>query len=83
MKLNIVEIAIWSYGVAFVCFLIVPCTEDDVRLNGYIVQVCHNSQWGFVCASVTSWNFFATRVVCKQIGMPSTGQYCSALCRMW
>ena len=51
-----------------------------MRLNGYIVQVCHNSQWGFVCSSLRSWNFFAVHVVCKQIGMPSTGQYTAVHC---
>lgn len=48
-----------------------------MRLNGYIVQVCHNSKWGFVCSNRRSWNFYAVHVVCKQVGMPSSGQYCT------
>ena len=51
-----------------------PCTENDVRLNNNMVQVCHNAQWGFVCEHINSWNLRAAEVVCKQVGIESKSQ---------
>ena len=50
------------------------CTEDEVRLNGDVVQVCHDSQWGLVCSSTNSWGISSAEVACRQVGMPSRGQ---------
>ena len=51
-----------------------PCTENDVRLNDGLVQVCHDEQWGLVCRSYYTWNLNAVKVVCKQVGSPSKSQ---------
>ena len=51
-----------------------PCIENDVQLNGNVVQVCHGSQWGLVCSSLESWHKNAAAVVCQQVGMAYRGQ---------
>ena len=51
-----------------------PCTENEVQLNGDVVQVCHGSQWGLVCSSMESWTPSSASVVCRQLGMESRGQ---------
>ena len=52
------------------------CVENAVRLNGDVVQVCRESQWGLVCDSTESWLNFprSAAVVCRQIGMAFRGQ---------
>ncbi|CAI8020958.1 Neurotrypsin [Geodia barretti] len=50
----------------------VPCAENDVRLNEEIVQVCHDQQWGLMCAPRGSWDENAVQVMCTQAGRPST-----------
>ena len=49
-----------------------PCTENEVRLNDDLVQVCHNGQWGFVCEHPNSYYLPAAKVVCRQVNIPST-----------
>lgn len=51
-----------------------PCTENDVQLNGDLVQVCHDSQWGFVCDHMHSWGSRSAQVVCRQVEMEYRGQ---------
>ena len=48
-----------------------PCTEGEVRLNGDVVQVCHDEQWGLVCSHRHSWGTKGAGVVCDQVGIPS------------
>ena len=56
------------------CFFSDPCTENEVRLNDVVVQVCHDAQWGLVCHHQLSWDLNAAEVVCKQVGIPSRSQ---------
>ena len=51
-----------------------PCTENEVRLNGEVVEVCHESKWGFVCSSISSWSVRSAAVVCQQVGMGYRGE---------
>ena len=51
-----------------------PCTENEVQLNGGIVQVCHGSQWGLVCGHIERWTPRSAEVVCRQLGMGYRGQ---------
>ena len=51
-----------------------PCIENEVRLNGGVVEVCHGSQWGLVCATLQSWYEEDAAVVCRQVGMAYRGQ---------
>ena len=55
-------------------FISDPCTENEVRLNDAIVQVCHDGQWGLVCHHQLSWNRNSAEVVCRQVGIPSRSQ---------
>ena len=56
-----------------------PCTENAVRLNDDVVEVCHNAQWGLVCAHSNSYFTPAAEVVCRQVGIPSTSQFACGL----
>ena len=53
------------------------CSPGDVRLvNGSRetegrVEVCAYGYWAIVCDS--NWNIAATRLVCKQLGLPTEG----------
>ena len=53
------------------------CSDGDVRLvegtspvTG-IVQLCHNQDWGTVCAN--GWDDTDVIVVCKQLGFSARG----------
>ena len=50
------------------------CIENDTRLNGGVVQVCHEGQWGLVCDHDRSWSSNDARVVCRQEGFSSKCQ---------
>ena len=59
-------------GVCYTLYIrIVPCSENAVRLNEEVVQVCHNQQWGLVCDSDVSWDQPSVTVTCNQAGTPS------------
>ena len=48
--------------------ILVPCRDNDVRLNGgNVVQVCFNQQWGLVCEHLYSWSSIDAGVVCDQL----------------
>ena len=57
----------------------VSCSEDKVRLNGDVVQVCHNQQWGLVCYNRDNWDVNAAIVVCRQVGLSPRGIYVAKL----
>ena len=52
-----------------------PCTENEVRLNDEVIQVCHDKQWGLVCDSYYNLISYAAQVVCREVGIPSMGQF--------
>ena len=58
-------------------FLIVGCSEGDVRLAGSNsftegrVEICLNNEWGTVCDQ--SWDSIDAGVVCRQLGYSANG----------
>ena len=74
MCIKFIILVIYSYFIQYAVFLSDPCTENEVRLNDYMVQVCHDEKWGFVCEHGESWNLIAADVVCKQVGILSKCQ---------
>ena len=50
------------------------CTENEIQLNGGLLQICHNSQWGLVCLNPTLNNINEAKAACRQLGLPSRGQ---------
>ena len=40
-----------------------------MRLNGDVVQICHNQEWGLACSD--GWDVNAANVICNQVGIPS------------
>ena len=55
------------------------CTQGAVRLQGGTategrVEICNNNVWGTVCNSNSdSWDNTDARVVCVELGLPSSG----------
>ena len=63
----------------YVLLLAPPCTENEVRLQNDLVQICHNGVSGYVCAMdtfffpLTSWTDEDARVVCRELGFIHQG----------
>ena len=54
------------------------CIQGAIRLQGGNatqgrVEICNNNVWGTVCSNFNSWDNTDARVVCVQLGQPSTG----------
>ena len=75
-----------SSDAGVLCSSPTPCTlQGAVRISGRggavdgptvveegRVEVCNRKVWGSVCAG-SSWDDAAARVVCRQLGLPSSG----------
>lgn len=73
ITINCMGIVIYTW--IFSC--IVGCLQDDVRLvQGHTsyegrVEICINNNWRAICGS--NWQNVDARVVCRQLGLPVTG----------
>jgi hypothetical protein len=52
--------------------ILVPCRDNDIRLNGgNVVQACFDQQWGLVCEHLHIWSSIDAGVVCDQVEIHS------------
>ena len=54
--------------------LLESCTEKEIQLNGGLLQICHNSEWGLVCSNPYHDYMNEAKAACRQLGWPSRGQ---------
>ena len=50
------------------------CTENEIQLNGGLLQICHESQWGLICSNPYLNYLNEAKVACRQLGLPLRGQ---------
>lgn len=57
------------------------CEHGDVRLAGGLkqtegrVEICAYGYWAIVCDGDWRWNIGETRLVCKQLGLPTKSKH--------
>ena len=57
------------------------CVTGEIRLEGGVtnssglLEVCANGRWGTVCDYWSEWSYENAIVVCRQLNLPTAGQY--------
>ena len=46
-----------------------------MRLNEEVVQVCHDREWGLLCADGGNWGQNTAHVMCNEAGKPSASLF--------